>query len=306
MIDESWVRPFEVFGAWSELSQPDRQVSGRLTCDPAGGIELATADGRWLSASMAVGRSFHLHGSAQGERWTLVDCTLTSSSGTGERFRVGYALRGLWLDADEVVALNEIQVEFDDGWSVMAHSPRGPRQQDAVSLALEASVGTGVTVQVTSELVPVATQDTASFGFRDRLRFGCRLEKPVTFPVLTRLFLEPMHDLARLSLQRNVAVTFCGVGGEGTTEVSRSQRVRREIVPVYWNRAHGKQPGELQPIRPLLQLPRDPAAFERLVSGWFELHRSIVLPLDLRLADLIEGFTFADPKLQLAVPGFRS
>ncbi len=306
MTDESWVRPFEVFGAWSELTTPDRQVSGRLTCDPVSGLELETSDGRWLSAGMDFDNSLHLHGLCGRERWTLVDCLLVQSSGAGERYRVGYALQGGWFDADEVLLLDEIQVEFDDGWSAVAPSPRGPRHQGAPSVLLEASVAPGVTVAVTSELVPVTMDTPASFGFSDRLRFGCRLETPTTFRELTRLFLEPMQDLVCLSLQRDVAVTFCGVAGDGTTQFSRGQRVRRELIPVYWNRVRGKRPAEPRPVRPLLKLPADPDAFDRLLSSWFDLHRSIELPVDLRLIDLIDGFSFADPKLLMAAQSLEA
>lgn len=150
MTDESWARPFEVFGAWSELTKPDRQVSGRLTCDPVSGLELETFDGRRLSTGMGFDNSLHLHGLSGRERWTLMDCALTHSSGTGERYRVGCALRGGWFDVDEVRFLDEIQVEFDDGWSAVGPSPRGPRQQGVTSIALEASAVPGMTVVVRS------------------------------------------------------------------------------------------------------------------------------------------------------------
>ena len=113
------------------------------------GLELELFDGRRVSAGMSLDNSLHLHGLSGRERWTLLDCALTHSSGTGERYRVGCALPGGWLDADDVRLLDELQVEFDDGWSVVTPSPRGARQQGAPSIVLEASVAPGVTVVVT-------------------------------------------------------------------------------------------------------------------------------------------------------------
>jgi hypothetical protein len=180
---QSWSEPFEQHGTWWNLSDPETKVVGRLSYSPREGIRLVTSPGpRLVSDPANLDQASAFAGVSQGRLWTLGDCWLrSSSSAEGDAYHVGYALDGLWHDADELNTLDEMRIGFDGAWSVVPSEPRGARHLDRSPISLAAHGDNGLTIELVSEVVDLKADGEAAFAFRDRLIFIGKTSTPMTF-----------------------------------------------------------------------------------------------------------------------------
>jgi hypothetical protein len=294
---ETWTEPFERMGMWWVVDTEER-LSGRLTFDPVEGLSLSTSGGNWLSVK--VGDTATFHGLVEGEYWTLEGCFVHSrkfgSSVSSDVVRVDTAFVGLGMDSRELTLFDEIQAEFDGAWSAVAHSPRLVLNVSSPDLSVEWALGGGKSLAMRSEIAMVDVEVEAAVAFRDRLRFIGRCEAPTTFRGLVEMFVEPIQNLLRLALQRDVAVTFCAVAGPGSTVNPPHGGDLRLVPTVHWGRVGRTELSNHYGAPVAFRFPSDHDEAQRMLASWFELHELIKVPVGLRLADVVDGLTYAEAK----------
>ena len=291
-------------GSWWLPDGRDRRVSGRLSYSAERGLRLRCGGGSLIGSEL--GESVTLHGFVDGEYWTLVECRTWSAGSQGHELEPRYAVSGVGIAADELTGFDEITVEFDGGWHMLDVSPRGLHTWTNRSLEAAGAVGDGMRVSVRSELESLDVSGVGEFGFADRLFFTGTTGSPVTFFELLDRVVVPLHDLVRLGLQRDVAIRSCTIAGPATTYERQSGRRVLERCCVYWHPTSAPPRLDTAIETTALAIPTDPAPFEAFMAGWFRVHHTFELPLQLRLADSIADLVFAQPKFLLAAQGLEA
>jgi ApeA N-terminal domain 1 len=308
---------FTVQGVWWEPANPAQQLSGSFAWDPGSGGELHLVGFfHDESGSRANWRADVLHGVAEQDAFTLIDCRETGFTlpATGvARQRVhpfGGVLVGatvpdvtqpvfdrLTLEVDHLAELSgrslpEPQIEWSDGVHIerIAIEYEHPRDiiaelpHERVRLASEPTAGGS------ASLGHVEISETVVLSFDTR--------EPLPLEAIVTRYVPPLRDLITFAAQRPVAIRSVRVAGPATTEdhgngrlVKRSAEFLAPFLPTPQDRAQLRLLTEQ-----LIGLPADDKAFRALVRGWFELAERLGPVLDLRFAPSYASFMYSESR----------
>ena len=116
------MEPFEYEGTFWTVDEPERQVGGRLSYDPAEGSTLSLTGAFILDPAAALGEAgkqlVRINGLAGGKVLTLEHCLLTNTTiGIGDsitaRYYVRYVFAGVRFERDEEISFDDLMIRFD-------------------------------------------------------------------------------------------------------------------------------------------------------------------------------------------------
>lgn len=116
------MEPFEHEGTFWTVDEPERQIGGRLSYDPAEGSTLSLTGAFILDPATALGEAgkqpVRINGLAGGKVLTLEHCLLANTTiglggSTTARYYVRYVFAGVHFERDEEISFDDLMIRFD-------------------------------------------------------------------------------------------------------------------------------------------------------------------------------------------------
>jgi ApeA N-terminal domain 1 len=316
---------FIVQGAWWEPANSDQQLTGAFTWSPDSGGELDVL-GFFHDDSGTLGdwRADVLHGVAEGDEFTLINCgeigsTLPSAGVNRQRIRAndGVLAGALIPDVGQLV-FDRVTVELDylaelSGRSTLERHIEWTDDRHVERVWIEYEQPREVVADMAHESVRLASE--AQFGgglghaeIIETVVFSVDVREPLPLREIVGRYVPRLRDLVTLAAQRPSAIRSVRVAGPATTETRDDGRVLKRsaefLAPFL---PTPKDPAQVKRLtEALILLPADDRSFRTLIRRWFELAERLGPVLDLRFAPGYASFVYAESRFLNAVQAIEA
>src|SRR5574341_4252 len=308
---------FTVQGLWWEPTNPEKQLTGSFVWDPGSGGELHLV-GSFDEESGTVDRrrGYVVHGGAERDMFTLVDCRnagFTFEAPGVRRQRLlplGGVLVGATVSDVAQPVFDRITLEIDHLAELSGRSLPDPQIEwsdgtHVGRIAIEYEQPRAVVAELPHETVRLASEanarGSASLGhveISETVVLSVDTREPLPLEEIVTRYVPRLRDLVTFVAQRPSVIRSVRVAGPATTEdrgngrlVKRSAEFLAPFLPTPRDRAELKLLTEQ-----LIGLPADDKAFRALMREWFELADRLGPVLDLRFAPSYASFIYSESR----------
>jgi hypothetical protein len=306
---------FTVQGAWREPANPDQQLTGALTWSPDSGGELDLL-GFFHDDSGTLGnwRADVLHGVAEGDEFTLINCremgsTLPSAGLNRQRVRPSDGvLAGVLVPDVAQPVFDRITIELDYLAELSGRSTPEPHiewsdDRHVERVWIEYEQPREAVAEMARESVRLASE--AQFGggigraeIKETVVLSVDVREPLPLREIVDRYVPRLRDLVTLAAQRPSAIRSVRVAGSATAETRDDGRVFKRsaefLAPFL---PTPKDPAQVKRLtEALILFPADDRSFRTLIRRWFELAERLGPVLDLRFAPGYASFVYAESR----------
>ncbi len=316
---------FTVQGAWWDPTNPTQSLGGLFSWEPDSGGELDLA-GSFHNESGTHGnwRADVLHGVAEGDEFTLVNCaeagsTLPSAGVNRQRIRVfGGVLVGAIVPDVAKPVFDRITIEIDHLAELSGRSLPTPQIEWSDDVHVER---VSIEYEQPREVVAVMSRETVRLASEFRVQgamsraeitetvvLSVDVRDPLPLDEIVERYVPRLRNLVTFSAQRPSAIRSVRVAGPATAEaredgrvVKRSVQLLAPFLPTPKYQAQLKVLTEV-----LIGLPTDDRGFRTLVRRWMELAERLGPVLDLRFAPAYASFIYAESRFLSAAQAIEA